>query len=139
MSLISTRNLVAPLTNKLHMITIVLLTTAFVVLRLSGGAVRVENKPGVRSSKSPSAAARGELPSPAAMPKEETSGPGAAAAAQDEARGAPRSLKHFQEIIDEAGQPPWEEKKAVKSRPAADPSSKKKGGLEDLEKALGIK
>lgn len=39
MSLISTQNLVAPLTNKVHLTTIILVAVAFAVLRLSGGAI----------------------------------------------------------------------------------------------------
>lgn len=39
MSLINARNLVSPLTNKVHLMTIILIAIAFAVLRLSGGKV----------------------------------------------------------------------------------------------------
>ena len=39
MSLISTKNLVAPLTNMVHLITILLIAVAFAVLRLSGASI----------------------------------------------------------------------------------------------------
>ena len=44
MSLISTRNLLAPLQNKVHFVTIVLIAVAFLVLRLSGGSVSVNDR-----------------------------------------------------------------------------------------------
>lgn len=41
MSLISTKNLIAPFRNKVHLSTIVLITLAFAALRFSGGDVKV--------------------------------------------------------------------------------------------------
>lgn len=44
MSLISPRNLLAPLQNKVHLFTIILIAVAFLVLRLSGGSVTIHDK-----------------------------------------------------------------------------------------------
>lgn len=44
MSLISARNLLAPLQNKVHLMAIILIASAFLVLRLSGGSVAVHDK-----------------------------------------------------------------------------------------------
>ncbi len=46
MALISSRNLVAPLTNKVHLISLVLLAVAFAALRFAGGSLSVEREPG---------------------------------------------------------------------------------------------
>ena len=130
MSLISTKNLIAPFTNKLHIIAIVLFTIGFVALRLSGGAVRVrsaddqtqrqarENKilnnelPELRFDR------RGESPR--------------------ETGSKEQNLNRLAEGI----RPPWEEKRAA-SKPVepapSESASKRRGGLDDIEKALGIK
>lgn len=43
MSLISFRNLVAPMSNKVHLVTVILVALAFGVLRLSGGTVETHS------------------------------------------------------------------------------------------------
>lgn len=44
MSLISAKNLVAPIRNKVNLVTILLITIAFGVLRFSGGDVKITSK-----------------------------------------------------------------------------------------------
>lgn len=44
MSLISTKNLLAPFTNKVHITTMLLIVFAFVALRISGGAIAIEKE-----------------------------------------------------------------------------------------------
>lgn len=43
MALISAKNLVTPLTNKIHLTTIILIVVAFAFLRLSGGKLSLES------------------------------------------------------------------------------------------------
>lgn len=42
MALISTKNLVAPLTNKVHLTSLILLAVAFAAIRFAGGSVAIE-------------------------------------------------------------------------------------------------
>ena len=44
MSLVSTKNLLAPFTNKVHLVTMLLVIIAFTVLRLSGGGFFMEKR-----------------------------------------------------------------------------------------------
>ncbi len=41
MALISTKNIISPFTNKLHLTTIILMVIAFTILRLSGGKLEL--------------------------------------------------------------------------------------------------
>jgi len=132
MSLISTRNLVAPLTNKLHMIAIVLVTVGFVALRLSGGTVSMRSRSEARTAKS----------APAPMENEDLLS-GAPQNADPLARDSARTQRNEKPRggLADSIKAPWEENsQAAPSKPAAaDTGSKKKGGLADIEKALGIK
>jgi hypothetical protein len=132
MSLISTKNFIAPLTNKLHIISIILATTAFVVLRLSGGAIKVEPRASARTAKTAAHTVEEELPGTAAA-KQEGSG---ILDLQPEARESvkARSYGKFQDIVD--APPPWEEKKKLVKQP--EPTNKK-NSLDDIEKKLGLK
>ena len=59
MALISTKNIISPFTNKLHLTTIILFVIAFTILRLSGGQIElvkegtkpsfIPNKPRIES------------------------------------------------------------------------------------------
>jgi hypothetical protein len=130
MSLISTKNLIAPFTNKLHIIAIVLFTIGFVALRLSGGAVRVRS-----AADRPERQVRETDSLSDELPALRFDRRGAAAR---ESASKEQSLNRVVEGI----RPPWEEKRAAPKpvEPApGESASKRKGGLDDIEKALGIK
>lgn len=103
MSLISTKNLVAPLTNMVHMITILLIAITFAVLRFSGASISLQ------SSSAPTIDSRTNTPIVAPVdPGQQTAQPQRAPA-------------------------PWGQRDNSKQPPA-----QKKGGLDDIEKALGL-
>ncbi|NLF25453.1 MAG: hypothetical protein GX589_07320 [Deltaproteobacteria bacterium] len=129
MSLISTKNLIAPFTNKLHIITIVLFTIGFVALRLSGGAVRAV----------PADARQDRQVRERDILSDELSTLGFD---RREADGRERTSKDLPiNRVVEGIRPPWEEKRAVTKpqEPGSSETPKRRGGLDDIEKALGIK
>ena len=134
MSLISTKNLIAPLANKLHMIAIVLLTVGFVALRLSGGAVRVSSVTDLRGEKQ---AGSGGVSLDEYIPDLRMERGGNSAVKPENQTG------HLNQVVSGI-KAPWEEKKAAPAPPPAvaardEQPAKKKGGLDDIEKALGMK
>ena len=127
MSLISTKNLIAPLTNKLHMIALLLLTVGFVALRLSGAAVKLERSADSRAEREVTddlidLPVRRADRAPAASPALKPAHP----------------ARDFSSMAKEV-RPPWEGRRSATPPPAAEPPARKKGGLEDIEKALGMK
>lgn len=52
MSLISAKNLVAPLTNKVHLMSLVLVAVGFAFLRYSGGSISLEERSQTRNVRS---------------------------------------------------------------------------------------
>jgi hypothetical protein len=123
MGLMNPRNAVAPLTNKVHIMTIVLLTFLFTVLRLSGGTISIDKKPGR-----------------AVQPKEAvTSEPVNQAAAK-----STTDEEHFRAIFGQKTEPVGlgqNPKQAAANKPANVPSKpkRKKSALDDIEQALGMK
>lgn len=109
MSLISTHNLVAPLTNKVHLMTIILVAVAFAVLRLSGGAI------GTSSAR----------PSPRANPDIQTTTIQPTPAVR---QAVPPTTQTTRQGVE-----PWERKKDP-----ARTTSKGKNGLNDIEKMLDM-
>ena len=126
MSLISTRNLIAPLTNKLHMIAVLLLTVLFVALRLSGGAIKVDSTGAARAQRS---VAEDLIELPPVRAERPAASP---------ARQSGRSLEDFNSVV-KSVRPPWEQPRKAAPPPPAEEPARKKGGFDDIEKALGLK
>jgi len=108
MALISTKNLIAPLTNKVHLTSLILVAVAFAAVRFAGGSVSVQrthanNKPARLEEN----ARRAPLP-----------------ADPEQTRRAVNNLRNS------IGAGPLE-------KPSAAPS-KKQGGLSEIETAVGL-
>ena len=109
MSLISTKNLVAPLTNMVHLITILLIAIAFAVLRLSGASMSIQ------SSSTP---VNSSFQAPV----------------QQQPADLGSQLQQHQRPP-----APWQQGSGKAAQPAAPADQGKKGGgLDDIEKALGL-
>ena len=116
MALISTKNLVAPLTNKVHLTSLVLIAVAFAAVRFAGGAVTIE-RAGMRGRAAASEEARKPVPAPSLD--------------EDTRRGVGR----LRNAIGGLGNPPPESEPAKKE---PTPPAQRKNGLAEIEKTLGL-
>lgn len=139
MSLISLRNVLEPVTNKVHLITLFLLVLIFMVLRLSNGGLHFQSnikQPKLQRSKSAATATSSqpvsrltiddvqeETPATARSVTQATRGTAPSRATQDENSGFLDSLIA-----------PTRKEEPVKEAPAP-----KRGGLEDIERELGLR
>jgi len=111
MSFISAKNLVAPLTNMVHLITILLIAICFSVLRLSGASLSIESS----AVNATTAASRAANDSNTSQTSEDVELP----------------------VFIPKSKTPWDkDNQTTKTAPS---KSKQIGGLDDIEKSLGIK
>lgn len=131
MGMVQIKNFVVPLTNKIHVGTILLVALIFAVYRLSGGGAEVV--PGTpAASRSPALQPMHEPSKADALFEQESAqmfGSGASAAPS---RGA-QPQRARPNLLDEAFNA-----RADKPR-TAPPSANNRGGLDDIEKQLGLK
>lgn len=111
MSLISTQNLVAPLTNTVHLITIILVAISFAILRLMGASLSVQPVSNMST------------------PRVQDSAP-----LQQEQRSAP-SIEQELFKQDAADEPLWAQPEQDQVEDSPSPAG---GGLDDIERALGM-
>ena len=112
MALISTKNLVAPLTNKVHLTSLILLAVAFAALRFAGGSVAVQRN-GDRPYVKPIESRR---PVPAPSSAEQTR----------------RGVNNLHNSVGPLGRAPADEESREEQKKQAG------GGLAEIEKSLGL-
>lgn len=121
MSLVSPRNLLLPFTNKVHLVTIILVGVLFAALRLSGGGITTKSQPA--AAPGPAAPVVGQ-PIPAAV----------APTVEPSRRLVERTTIAI---------PKEQEGDLLKSllktqRAKPTPSKRSGGGLDDIERQLGL-
>lgn len=155
MSLISIRNAVAPLTNTTHLVTIVLITVLFGVYRISGGTMRVSSGSdlGSRSSSDAPFKSRADYNPPTgdsaaigqALPREpQRAGSSAKVVEAIPDSGSVRIDDTHDDLLQEMiGKAPLgtarDDREKAHPRRSIDQHGGAGGGLDDIEKTLGLK